>query len=149
MYVLVEKVVLEPDEDAPRRIQIWGCFIRTKKEKSEDFTAAVRGYIYLNAERGDCARWKDAAGTGKVVPIGYCWEAGDWLKLPIHKPGDPPGEPDGAPSGEYLGHFTDFYGGGRFDEHPEVKRLLEFAKKSREGKEPAEKGERGGPAPGK
>src|SRR2546425_11310795 len=42
IYALVEKVVLEPNQANPERIQLWGAFA----------IAEGYGYTYKNAERG-------------------------------------------------------------------------------------------------
>jgi len=143
MYVLVEKVVLEPSDQAPERIQIWGCFIRTKGPLKEEFTAPVYGFLYLAIAAGkeqQCreqwALWQKAAGSGKVVPVGCCLDADNFLTLPIRKPDERPQRPDGTYALGQLGLFGDFYGKGEFDDRPPVKQLLAFAKRVRLEKKP-------------
>jgi hypothetical protein len=76
IYALVDKVVLEPNETKPERVQIWGAFA----------IAEGQGYTYKNAERGfmyykvnsenpaachnEWSDLKSVAGTGKLVAFG-------------------------------------------------------------------------------
>jgi hypothetical protein len=136
MYVIVEKVVLESGESIPERIRIQGVFTRTKGRSNgmpdEKYREPVRGYLYLEVVRGqekacrsEWARWQKAAGSGQVVAVGCCYEAGAFLTVPIHKPSERVNKPDGAYP---LGHL-DKFPPGSFDDTPEVKKLLAFARK--------------------
>jgi hypothetical protein len=131
LYMVVEKVTLEPGERAPERIRIEGVFTRTQPHKMT-YSEPVRGYLYLEAVRGEekaCrsewARWQKAAGSRQVFAVGCCYEAGAFLTVPIHKPGERVNKPDGAYP---LGHL-DKFAPGTFDHTPEVKKLLAFVRK--------------------
>jgi hypothetical protein len=76
VYALVEKVILEPNAQAPDTIQIWGVIAI-----SEDLAKPKRGYLYYRLPSGflkdvnDAARkeWADlksVAGTGQAVAFG-------------------------------------------------------------------------------
>ena len=90
VYVVVDKVVLEPNADAPERIRIEGCFVRQTEELLREmkekglpwektYGKPVEGYVYMSIEpgkekecRAEWAKWQKAAGTGKVVSVGAC-----------------------------------------------------------------------------
>jgi hypothetical protein len=72
-YALVEKVVMEPNDSRPERVQIWGVFALTKSG-GPDHEPPARGYLYFQAPPGKedlCRReWnnlKQLAGTGQCV----------------------------------------------------------------------------------
>jgi hypothetical protein len=77
IFGLVDKVVLEPNKNAPESIQIWGTFaIRYGNDGSVARSSAEKGYLYfkLNTENGraedtrrDWAHLSKVAGTGIVV----------------------------------------------------------------------------------
>jgi|KBSMisStandDraft_5_1062788.scaffolds.fasta_scaffold13364_5 hypothetical protein len=46
VYALVDRVVLEPNEDAPKRIQIWGTFAVEKLPYSSTYSDPEKGYLY-------------------------------------------------------------------------------------------------------
>jgi hypothetical protein len=48
--MVVDKVVLEPNEQAPTRIQIWGTFVLLKNHS--DYGEPVTGYLYYAAAPG-------------------------------------------------------------------------------------------------
>src|SRR5262249_47398595 len=128
MYILVEKVVLEPNETSPERVQIWGYFTRTAKPKSEEYSPPVYGWMYLSGGGDECRkqwlRLRQDAGKGKVLPIGSCLEAPQGLALPIRKPDERPEKPDGAyPLAEIGLYGGDLYGKGYFDDHDPVRAL--------------------------
>jgi hypothetical protein len=82
-YALIDKVVLEPNEQAPTRIQVWGAFALAKERDIDEYTAPVRGYLYYSIVKGkeDVCRkeWKDLkkiAGTGEVIGLGSRWHRG-------------------------------------------------------------------------
>jgi hypothetical protein len=97
IYGIVEKVVFEPNEQAPERIQVWGVFSlapnATGSPRMEDYQPAQRGYLYftlpsvsrasigVDAKRlTDTAlkEWADlkaVAGTGQAVGFGSGWTA--------------------------------------------------------------------------
>jgi hypothetical protein len=87
IYGIIERVVFEPDRDAPERIQLWGVFAFVDGGIGEAgaTTEPTRGYLYLripgNRESmltGDVAatirtEWRDlesVAGTGEAVAFG-------------------------------------------------------------------------------
>jgi hypothetical protein len=110
LYAIVDRVVLEPSEQSPERIQVWGAI-----STSRDPAAAKRGYLYFRApfpsEFRDAAlkEWKDlkaVAGTGQAVAFGQHYfyidqtsVADAYVKtLPRVRPAsEAPNAPDGYP----------------------------------------------------
>jgi len=108
VYALVDRVVLEPDEKSPERIQVWGTFSMGKKRfRPEDdrYELPARGYLYfkLKPKQEDLCRreWADvkkAAGSKDCVGFGFRWE----LTARVRRAGDKPEEPDVYPLHEGL-----------------------------------------------
>jgi hypothetical protein len=111
VYAIVDKVVLEPNEKAPERIQVWGMF-SIWDAKASDYSAPERGYLYFampgpndqQRYRGDVVRsvqiasyeWRDlktVAGTGSAVAFA---ERG-YFTGRLRKAGDTPAAPDVYP----------------------------------------------------
>jgi hypothetical protein len=135
LYVVVDKVVLEPSVDAPERIRIEGSFVRVQTPERYEYGKPVSGYIYLSLEAGkekECraewAKWQKAAGTGKVVNVGSCGQAGTFLATPIHKLSEPVNKPDAAYSTGQLGVFGNVYAEGGLARQAPVQELLDFVK---------------------
>src|SRR6188508_3797984 len=77
IYAFVDRVVFEPSEAAPERIQVWGGFALAKTENRDDYNDAERGFMYFKLRPGDeevCKKeWADlksVAGTGQIVAFG-------------------------------------------------------------------------------
>ena len=77
IYAFVDRVVFEPSETAPERVQVWGGFALAKTENRDDYHNAERGYLYFKLRPGDediCKKeWADlksVAGTGQIVAFG-------------------------------------------------------------------------------
>lgn len=76
-YALIDKVVLEPNEQAPTRIQVWGAFTFAKESDGDTYAEPVRGYLYFHTvkDKEDVCRkeWADMkkiAGTSAVIGMG-------------------------------------------------------------------------------
>ena len=96
IYGIVEKVVFEPSETAPERIQVFGAFAFVDDGNA---TEATRGYLYFTlpedksqqaAARTEWSDLKAVAGTGQAVAFGrYLYIGGfDGLRT---------GSPNGSP----------------------------------------------------
>ena len=158
VYVVVDKVVLEPNADAPERIRIEGCFVRQTEERLREmrekgipwestYGKPVEGYVYMSIEpgkekecRAEWAKWQKAAGTGKTVAVGACVVGGSLLTVKIRKPDEKTTRPDAVYTTDYLeaggqsyveddGERATF--GLRF---APVRDLLAFAKARQKGK---------------
>jgi len=77
VYARVDKVVFEPNEAAPERIQIWGAFALAVKENPNSYEPAQRGYLYYSLAPGkeeicrkEWADLKSIAGSGQIIGFG-------------------------------------------------------------------------------
>jgi hypothetical protein len=82
IYGIVEKVVFEPNEQSPERIQVWGAFAYVDGGVGQSLatSAAKRGYLYFRLMpdagqttqliRNEWADLKSVAGTGQAVGFG-------------------------------------------------------------------------------
>ncbi len=132
VYVVVDKVTVEAS-GGPERVTIHGSFVRLKGGPGYQYGAPAEGFVCLaldEAKASECrAEWKEwakAAGTGKVVAVGMCGEAGTLLAAKIHRPGDKAAGPDGTYAPGHL-HKPGPTGGDWSREEP-VKALLAFVK---------------------
>jgi hypothetical protein len=76
IYALIEKVIQEPKEGTPDRIQVWGVFV-IGSNGGREHSAPTRGSMFFTLAKGKeelCRReWADlkrVAGTGEVVAFG-------------------------------------------------------------------------------
>jgi hypothetical protein len=76
IYGVVEKVVVEPNDKTPERIQIWGAFA-IAEGRGSTYGPAQRGYLYYTCPSGQenvCRKeWSDlksVAGKGTAVGLG-------------------------------------------------------------------------------
>jgi hypothetical protein len=104
VYARIDKVILEPSDAAPVRIQIWGAFAIASKENRNDYQPAERGYLYYSVKPGQeevCRReWADLkrlAGSESIVGFGVRNQPGR-----LRKAEDKPADPDVYPTGMGL-----------------------------------------------
>src|SRR5687768_719730 len=83
IYGIVDKVVFEPDDRAPERVQVWGAFAYVDSWPGGSVSAARRGYLYFTLPqrvgttpgeveliRREWADLKAVAGTAQAVGFG-------------------------------------------------------------------------------
>lgn len=78
VYAIVQKVIFEPNDKAPERIQIWGVFSLADTARGGDYyTKPQHGYLYYSLPKGresvalkEWADFKAVAGTGQGVAFG-------------------------------------------------------------------------------
>ena len=113
VYALIDKVVLEPNDSAPERIQIWGTFIVSTAEYGSAYGQPVRGYLYFSLPSGkeqlaktEWADLKKVAGTGQAIGFGNRYQQ---LKTHarVRKGSDKPESPDTYPTGVGLTKLDD------------------------------------------
>lgn len=138
VYVVVDKVTLEPNADAPERIKIQGSFVRLEDVEAYRYGKPVAGYVYLSLGEGKQAetraeweKWQKSAGTGKVVAVGSCGVAGSLLTVAIRKPDERTTRPDAAYTPGQLGVRGGLYVEGNGQREAPVQALLHFVKKQR------------------
>jgi hypothetical protein len=85
MFAVIEKVIFEPNEQSPERIQLWGAFAFVAGGVRGELAAPPqRGYLYFSMSpsfspsqrettRKEWADFKAVAGTGQGVAFG------DWF----------------------------------------------------------------------
>ncbi len=128
MYVVVDKVETTQCKGSLSSIRIWGTFTRIENARSDKFTKPVRGYIEFGyGSDADAPKWKKAAGTGKVVMVGSCHEAGAFLTVPI-RTSDKDARPETPYPKDVLERFGELYADGKLEKEPHVKALLDAAK---------------------
>ena len=82
IYAFVDRVVFEPSDAKPERIQVWGAFALAKpSNRRNEYNDAERGYLYFKLRAGEedvCQKeWADlkaVAGTGQIVAFGTRYE---------------------------------------------------------------------------
>jgi hypothetical protein len=78
IYAIVTKVIFEPSDTAPQRVQIWGVFALADTARGGDFyTKPQRGYMYFSLPKGkestalkEWADFKAVGGTGQGIAFG-------------------------------------------------------------------------------
>ena len=77
VYAVIEKIVLEPADADPQRIQIWGAFALWDETTGMGFRAPERGYLYYSCPkehiatcRNEWADLKSVANTGETIGFG-------------------------------------------------------------------------------
>ncbi|HEV8345429.1 MAG TPA: hypothetical protein VGQ16_02580 [Vicinamibacterales bacterium] len=107
IYARVDKVVMEPNEQAPQRIQVWGVFALAEPKDPNDYRPAARGYLYYTlppalsrAEGSNAAlalkEWADlksVAGTNQIVAFGTRWSNSP-TRVRVRKADERPESPD-------------------------------------------------------
>jgi hypothetical protein len=76
VYAVVEKIVLEPSDAAPQRVQIWGAFAIADSNDRDNYGPPQRGYLYYSCPQGQesaCRNeWADLKTVaGKQTGIGF------------------------------------------------------------------------------
>lgn len=95
IYALVDKVIFEPSEAAPQRVQIWGAFALAV-EAGGVYTKPQRGYLYYSVPGGkeeiarkEWADLKSVAGTGTAIAFGARHSMLGKVRPDSEKPGSP------------------------------------------------------------
>jgi hypothetical protein len=77
VFARIDKVVLEPNDSSPERIQLWGSFCLADEKDRDSYLAPQKGYLFykLPAEKSEAAlkEWNDlkaTAGSGDVIGFG-------------------------------------------------------------------------------
>src|SRR5262245_65656966 len=138
VYVVADEVKVETT-GGPERVTIRGSFIRLSDVRKYEYGKPAQGFVCFTLDekkaaecRAEWTEWAKAAGTGKVVAVGMCGEAGAMLTAKIHEPGDKATGPDGAYTPGFLGKL-DAPGRAWADEDP-MKALRAFVKERKEAR---------------
>jgi hypothetical protein len=80
-YVIVDKIILEPNDSSPKRIQVWGLFSVADGKTGNAYLAPQAGYMYFelhaSQEKPTLAEWSDlkkVAGTESVIAFAERYE---------------------------------------------------------------------------
>jgi hypothetical protein len=125
VYAKVEKVVLEPGQGPPQRIQVWGVFALAEPKDPNTYQAPARGYLYYTLPSNDgLARreWADlqsVAGTDQIVAFGSRYSQSG-SRPHVRKADERPDKPD-----EYAMDIGLRKINGRTDYAP-VRSIVEF-----------------------
>jgi hypothetical protein len=100
VYATVEKVVLEPSDAEPQRIQIWGAFALWDDKAGMGYQAAQRGYLYYSCAkqqigicRNEWADLKSMIGTDQTIGFG----SRSLASGRVRRHDEPPSAPDTYP----------------------------------------------------
>ena len=95
VYAFIDKVVLEPSDAAPERIQLWGGFALAAGG-GEKYAPAQRGYLYFKLpagkEKAALREWNDLktlAGKEQLVAFGSRYGAKATVRKADVKPENP------------------------------------------------------------
>jgi hypothetical protein len=126
VFARIDKVVLEPDANAPVRIQIWGAFALAHKTDRNAYDSAQRGYLYFSCQPGKeeiCRKeWADLkaiAGTDQVIGFG----SRDLSRPRVRKAEDKVAEPDEYPVNVGLVKMS-----ARSSDYPPIRELRSLPK---------------------
>lgn len=100
VYAVIEKVVLEPSDTAPQRVQIWGAFALSDGLRGSNYGPAQRGYLYYTCPAGQettCRKeWDDLKSVaGKDTGVGFGQRYKETGR--VRKADDKPASPDVYP----------------------------------------------------
>jgi hypothetical protein len=100
VYAVIEKVVLEPSDSTPQRVQIWGAFALSDQKSGSTYGPAQRGYLYYTCPAGQettCRKeWADlGAVAGKDTGVGFGARYKETGR--IRKADEKPASPDAYP----------------------------------------------------
>jgi hypothetical protein len=110
VYARIDRVVFEPNESAPERIQIWGGFALASKNDRAGYDPAQYGYLYYSLATGkeelcrkEWADFKSIAGSDQIIGFG-----GRHLEPSrLRNVDDKPASPDVYPIGSGLVKMSD------------------------------------------
>lgn len=101
VYAVVQKVVLEPNETEPVRVQVWGAFaVSDGKRDSDAYSPPQVGYLYYSCPAGQertCRNeWADLKTVaGKGIGVGF---GGRYVETGrVRKASETPASPDPYP----------------------------------------------------
>jgi hypothetical protein len=101
VYAVIDKVVFEPNDQNPERVQVWGAFAVATRKDRDNYDPVQRGYLYFSAAGSrpmTRAEWNDlksVAGTRKVV--GFSSRFGQAVR--VRAATDKPASPDAYETG--------------------------------------------------
>lgn len=102
VFAVIDKVVFEPNDISPQRIQVWGAFSLAKGKFGSDYEAPQVGYLYFTIKPGqeeickkEWADLKSVAGTRQAVTFASRYAPIGRLRKDSEKPDAPDVYPTG------------------------------------------------------
>jgi hypothetical protein len=104
VYAIVDRVVLEPNDTSPERIQIWGTF-SLWEQYGDVYGKPTKGYLYYkfatnsNGGKVERAEWSDlkaVAGTQQGIAFGQRHSPAGRIRPTAEKPSSPDPYPLGV-----------------------------------------------------
>ena len=96
IYAVIEKVVFEPTQGPPERVQVWGAFATAETGNNDDYSAPQKGYLYFSCPtaqlttcRNEWADLQSVAGKGAGVGFGARHMVNGRVRAAADKPGSP------------------------------------------------------------
>ena len=80
IYAIVQKVVLEPSETSPERIQVWGVF-SIWDAAARTYSEPGRGYMYFKLPGPSDVQWR-GGGNQPSVPNASRYRERRWSPVP-------------------------------------------------------------------
>jgi hypothetical protein len=134
IYAFVDRVVFEPSDAAPERIQVWGAFALANRVNRNDYHDAERGYMYFKLRPGEeeiCKKeWADlksVAGTRQIVAFG---SRSEQPEAKVRKPDAKAENPDVQPKSVGITKV-------RIHDYAPINQLEKLMGKTTDAKEPA------------
>ena len=131
-YAIVDRIVMEPNESAPKRIQVWGVFSLADGKSGNAYLAPQAGYMYFelqpNQNQQTLAEWSDlkkVAGTESVIAFA---ERSQWNGR-IRKASDKVESPDAYPVYNGITRVVSGRGLGSIENPAVAEQLLAAHKK--------------------
>lgn len=96
IYCMVEKIVLEPNDTEPQRIQVWGVFMLADGQMGDGYSVPQRGYMYFECPlrqdttcQSEWADFKRAAGKDEGLGFGGRYKPTGRVRKADEKPASP------------------------------------------------------------
>jgi len=96
VYAVVQKIVLEPNDAEPLRVQVWGAFSLWQANSGDEYDPPQTGYLYYSCPRGQenvCRNeWSDiksVAGKGLGIGFGARYRPAGRIRKADEKPTTP------------------------------------------------------------
>jgi hypothetical protein len=109
IYAVIEKVVFEPNENAPQRIQVWGAFAISDARPGDNYQKPQKGYLYFKLPPGreasalkEWADLKTVSGSGQAIGFGGKYS----MRIRFRKAEEKPADPDNHPLGIGVSYAT-------------------------------------------
>jgi hypothetical protein len=135
-YVIVEKVIFDPNEASPKQIQVWGLFALSDGKPGNGYLQPQYGYMYFKLDGGrereslTLTEWMDLkkmAGTGSVITFA---ERPSWNGR-LRKATDKPESPDVYPLYNGITRVSQGRGLGSIDNPAVIAQLKAAIKPAR------------------